>query len=699
MTEGYQPVSDDTRSFKIRYSSMSTSEEEKIWFQGFLIISSEWLWLKDDKKVTIRKGKVGKDMVESLSTTDTVTSCGRYIIHNQMEIFNINSTSVNSADINTKYQNKENLLMNRSQVNDVTQNKKIKMEESDLTQKSLFTIDDTVKSLLKPHQIVAAEFLINRLRGRDPTQTLPEATNDISNLEQQTSSGPLVTGAILADEMGTGKTLTALSVLWTFCKYGRCKGVVVCPASLVGNWEREINRWFPSTLSRSAIIIHGGKSQGLKGSDALVQRFVCSHPSIHPMLVTSYEMFRELLNTLSTLDVLICDEGHRLKNAYGTKTTIAIGNCTPLQNNLEELYAVVQLTAPGYLGTLKEFQESYADVITAGRDRNATEDMRNKGEQAASELRESLSKILIRRTAESILGGILPPRQVFEISIALSDVQQSAYSHVADELKNAETLHHRSSSKIVLLMKLLEVIRATGERVVVASLFTDTLDVIQSLTKAKGWLALRLDGGVAPDKRQAIVQHFNREGSPFFVMLLSTRAGGVGLNLIGASRLVLFEPDWNPATDAQAMGRVWRQGQTRPVTIYRLITSNTVEESMLSRQKDKSGLEAILMKMNKSHGDGDDGDSPSRDESSSELAPIASLSLMGLKSLIYPSASTTTTTTTTSASSDDTARSIVGTVGFAGVKRLTVEEDECLKTALLALPHLVCYKIDLESNL
>jgi len=129
---------------------------------------------------------------------------------------------------------------------------------------------------------------------------------------------------------------------------------------------------------------------------------------------------------------------------------------------------------------------------------------------------------------------------------------------------------------------------------VVVSNFTATLDDVAALAQARGWKCLRIDGSVPSDRRQRLVNLFNTPGDPFFLMLLSARAGGVGLNLIGASRLVMFDPDWNPATDAQAMGRVWRDGQTRPVFIYRLLSIGTIDEVVVDRQLKKGDLASVI---------------------------------------------------------------------------------------------------------
>jgi SNF2 family DNA or RNA helicase len=464
------------------------------------------------------------------------------------------------------------------------------------------------------------------------------------------------------------------------CRHGRRKGVIVCPSSLVGNWARELQKWLPSTLGRSAIIVtSNGAQTGPRSSQSQIDLFVQSHASIHPVLVISYEMFRSYassLNNIMNFEVLVCDEGHRLKNAYGTATTLALSNCcavrrlvltgTPVQNNLDELYAVVQFAVPEYLGSLQEFKKKYSDPIARGKAPDASKKIKQAGMEAVRALREKLSHILLRRTRDSILQKLLPPRTDFVIQCALSDAQREVYSKAVRDLipdislvgtsgggrtsaqksdqECAEAVSSSEASEgsrevLPLLMKLrqacnftiplnlaeerhldfsrvrvlctsllrdsskLRVLNALltsihqlkpTEKVVVVSNFTLALDAVELISRIHRWHSLRLDGSVPAEQRMKLVQHFNSAQSPFTLMLLSAKAGGVGLNLIGGNRLILVDCDWNPATDIQAMGRVWREGQTKPVFIYRLISRGTIEESILKRQAQKGTLSAVI---------------------------------------------------------------------------------------------------------
>ena len=244
-------------------------------------------------------------------------------------------------------------------------------------------VDPAVRQKLRIHQLQACDFVLDRL--------FPEAFSvQPSTLEQNPFVVPQ-TGAIIADDVGTGKTFVALSIIFTLCKSKSCKAVVVCPTSLIGNWEKEAKQWFPGSLGRTHLCICSSSGQSQKTMDLLVNRFVTSHPTVHPMLIIGYEMFRtysEALNAINSLELLVCDEGHRLKNIMGTQTSLALANCvaqrrlvltgTVLQNNLDELFAVVQFVIPDYLGTIKEFRREYADPIMKSKAAEATAEQKRK---------------------------------------------------------------------------------------------------------------------------------------------------------------------------------------------------------------------------------------------------------------------------------------------------------------------------------
>jgi DNA repair and recombination protein RAD54B len=153
---------------------------------------------------------------------------------------------------------------------------------------------------------------------------------------------------------------------------------------------------------------------------------------------------------------------------------------------------------------------------------------------------------------------------------------------------------------LTVLANLLKKISKSKEKVVIVSHFTKTLDIVSQMCKDNNFLYLRLDGSTNQSKRQTLVDSFNSEFSNEFIFLLSSKSGGTGLNLIGASRIILFDIDWNPATDTQAMSRIWRDGQKNRVVIYRFLTSGTIEEKIYQRQLTKQSLSDTIMDVQES---------------------------------------------------------------------------------------------------
>ena len=312
------------------------------------------------------------------------------------------------------------------------------------------------------------------------------------------------------------------------------------------------------------------------------------------------------------IGLLICDEGHRLKATGGNQTIDAllrIGRArrviltgTPLQNNLHEFWALGEFVAPGELGPLSSFSHDIAAPIDAGRQPGASGAACGAAEAATARLR-SLSEAFVHRRDASVLSTILPPRTELALFARLSPAQSAAYALAArwqdgetgkhvlgalTELRKIASMYDGGgphNAKLNLLMRLLVPLHAAGEKVVVCSGFGGSLDLIEAAVRARGWGVERLDGTTKVDLRQSLVNRFNtvpggrglgcedgcgddvhgEDGAssdsppPPFLFLLSTRAGGSGFNLVGASRLILYDPDWNPAMDTQAMGRVYRQ--------------------------------------------------------------------------------------------------------------------------------------------
>eukprot|EP00172_Hildenbrandia_rubra_P003438 Plantae.Rhodophyta-Hildenbrandia_rubra.ctg5537.p2 GENE.Plantae.Rhodophyta-Hildenbrandia_rubra.ctg5537~~Plantae.Rhodophyta-Hildenbrandia_rubra.ctg5537.p2 ORF type:complete len:417 (-),score=54.36 Plantae.Rhodophyta-Hildenbrandia_rubra.ctg5537:1433-2683(-) len=405
-------------------------------------------------------------------------------------------------------------------------------------------------------------------------------------------------GAILADAMGLGKSLQALALIWTVLKQGPLghplakKVLIVCPASLVNNWVAEVNKWL-GFERLNPIAIQGGSSTFDTKAD--VADFY--YGNTRRLLIVSYDMFRNQAPSLYKVDIglVVCDEGHRLKStAQGNKTIAALSKMpcrrrviltgTPVQNDLEEFFAMCNFVNPGALGTLKSFRTVFAGPIFASRDTHASPAATILGEARANELFRIASKFVLRRTSET-LEKYLPPKYETALFCRLTSYQEELYKEECKVAFNSLTtsrmeggtalsmitrlrkicnhpslLQHdegeqytaneneldltcgnvHQSGKLIAVVSMVTTSVAAADRVVIVSNFTRTLDLLGKVLINRGFSFLRLDGSVPSKKRQPLVDRFNSGRSGEDVFLLSSKAGGVGLNLIGANRIILF---------------------------------------------------------------------------------------------------------------------------------------------------------------
>lgn len=357
--------------------------------------------------------------------------------------------------------------------------------------------------------------------------------------------------------------------------------------------------------------------------------------------------------------LLLADEGHRLKNGDSlTFTSLDNLNCkrrvilsgTPIQNDLSEYFALLNFANPGLLGTRNDFRKNFELPILRGRDADSDEKDVKKGEEKLQMLSNIVSKFIIRRTND-ILSKYLPCKYEHVIFVNLSDMQLKLYrhfitsadikkllrgvgsqplkaigllkklcnhpdlinfdeefqgseDHIPDDYVNSISQgggRHREvqtwhSGKFQILERFLATIRSeSNDKIVLISNYTQTLDIIEKMCRFNHYGSLRLDGTMNINKRQKLVDRFNDPESPEFIFLLSSKAGGCGINLIGANRLILIDPDWNPASDQQALARVWRDGQKKDCFIYRFITTGSIEEKIFQRQSMKMSLSSCVV--------------------------------------------------------------------------------------------------------
>jgi DNA repair and recombination protein RAD54B len=502
-------------------------------------------------------------------------------------------------------------------------------------------LDPVLARCMRPHQIDGVQFLYECTTGSRQTGQM---------------------GAILADSMGLGKTLTTIALLWTLLRQspaGRptcAKVIVIAPSSLTRNWAAEVRKWLGDERLRTIIIP--------PGAEGASQALAFKHGAVARVAITSYETLRQHASVLAgCAGVLVADEGHRLKSAQGNKTISAllalqcprrvILSGTPFQNDLSEFFSLADFVCPDVLGSLPTFNRIFATPIARSRDRNASEEERSLGEARSAELSRRVESFILRRGAE-VNARYLPPLSLYVVFCRPSDTQLKLLGRVLgstsvrnllgatgsdfgdqvlsvlgnlrkicnhpalftsskssdyayeekdqalldnrDDLNIVETTAPELSGKLAALHFLLEIIvKQEKGRCVVVSQSTAMLDLISSsICTANGYTTVRIDGKCDVNKRQALVDSFNNYGIGQ-IFLLSTTAGGAGLNLTGANRLILVDSHWNPALDQQAMARVWRDGQKSACIVYRLVTTGTLEEKVYQRQRAKGDIAAVTI--------------------------------------------------------------------------------------------------------
>ncbi|MFE9451701.1 SNF2-related protein [Streptomyces sp. NPDC006739] len=431
-------------------------------------------------------------------------------------------------------------------------------------------------------------------------------------LDRMTSLG---LGCCLADDMGLGKTITLISLhLRHHERSAHGPTLVVCPTSLLGNWEREVQRFAPGIPVRR---FHG---TGRTLEEVTPNAFV----------LTTYGTLRRdaalLADTAVPWGLLVADEAQHVKNPYSDTAralrTIPAGGRialtgTPVENNLSELWALLDWTTPGLLGTLTAFRDRYARAVEADGD-----------QESANRLACLVSPFLLRRRkSDPGIAPELPPKTETDQPVSLTKEQASLYealvreslaaigeadgmarrglvmklltglkqvcNHPAQYLKEKNTKLAGRSGKLELLDELLDAIVAEDGSVLVFTQYVEMGRLLEQHLAARGIAAQFLHGGTPVKQREEMVDRFQRGEQQVF--LLSLKAAGTGLNLTRAGHVIHFDRWWNPAVEDQATDRAYRIGQTQPVQVHRLIAEGTVEDRIAQMLKQKKGLaDAVL---------------------------------------------------------------------------------------------------------
>ena len=419
-------------------------------------------------------------------------------------------------------------------------------------------------------------------------------------------------GGILADEMGLGKTIQAIALFEAMREAGLSAPIlVVCPASLVYNWQEEIGRFAP--LLRTAALT--GSREERKGYAESISSF---DPENSPQVcVISYDLLRRdiALYDKTVFAAVIIDEAQYIKNQRAAMTKAVKGlkaerrfalTGTPIENRLAELWSIFDFLMPGFLYDYQRFSSQFETPIVKGKDTAASE-----------KLRAMVGPFILRRLKQDVLKDL--PEKLEEVRYAkLEDVQQKIYDAQVVKMKNmigedkmkifAELIRLReiccdpsliledysgSSAKREACLELIESAIEGGHRMLLFSQFTSMLSILEEDLSSRGIAYYKITGATPKEERLRLVHRYNDGDVPVF--LISLKAGGTGLNLTGADVVIHYDPWWNLAVQNQATDRAHRIGQQKKVTVYRMIAKNTIEEKILRLQEAKKDLaEEIL---------------------------------------------------------------------------------------------------------
>lgn len=432
---------------------------------------------------------------------------------------------------------------------------------------------------------------------------------------------------ILADEMGLGKTLQTISFLGYLRHVCGITGphLIAVPKSTLDNWNREFAKWTPEV---NVLILQGAKEerQRLINERLVDEKFdVC---------ITSYEMILREKSHLKKFawEYIIIDEAHRIKNeesslaqiirVFHSRNRLLITG-TPLQNNLHELWALLNFLLPDVFGDAEAFDQWFS---------NQNEDQ----ETVVQQLHRVLRPFLLRRVKSDVEKSLLPKKEV-NLYVGMSQMQVKWYQKILEKdidavngaqgkresktrllnivmqlrkccnhpylFEGAEpgppytTDEHLvdNAGKMIILDKLLKRMKEQDSRVLIFSQMSRVLDILEDYCVFRGHQYCRIDGSTPHEERIAAIDDYNRPDSDKFIFLLTTRAGGLGINLTSADIVVLFDSDWNPQADLQAMDRAHRIGQTKQVVVFRFVTENAIEEKVLERAAQKLRLDQLVI--------------------------------------------------------------------------------------------------------
>eukprot|EP01133_Synstelium_polycarpum_P014775 gene14775-17464_t len=447
---------------------------------------------------------------------------------------------------------------------------------------------------------------------------------------------------ILADEMGLGKTVQTIALVCHLYEKKILEPyLIVAPLSTISNWESEFHRWAP----KIPVIVYRGKPDERR----LLAKRIPRNGFI--VIITSFEYIlsdKLILGRVPWCYVIV-DEGHRIKNKnsklsvqlrmYHSKHRLLLTG-TPLQNDLTELWSLLNFLLPTIFNSAETFEQWFNApfAATTNRGKKGPVEIAVNEEESLiiiNRLHQVLRYFLLRRLKKDVESQ-LPEKKERIIKCSLSAMQIVMYRYIVEHgvlpldpdsemYKKSRTksrgfnnivkqlqkvCNHpylfmtewdinddiiRSSGKFDMMDQILVKMHASGHRVLIFTQMTEVINLMVEYFAMREWEFLRLDGSTKPEERSRLVVEWNRKDSPFFIFVLSTHAGGLGMNLQTADTVIIFDSDWNPQMDLQAQDRCHRVGQVNRVNVFRLISANSIEERILERATDKLDLDAKII--------------------------------------------------------------------------------------------------------
>ncbi|GAY42578.1 hypothetical protein CUMW_067990 [Citrus unshiu] len=437
---------------------------------------------------------------------------------------------------------------------------------------------------------------------------------------------------ILADEMGLGKTIQTIALIAYLLENKGVTGphVIVAPKAVLPNWINEFSTWAPSI----AAVVYDGRPDERK---AMREEFFSERGRFN-VLITHYDLImrdRQYLKKVQWI-YMIVDEGHRLKNhecalaktisGYQIQRRLLLTG-TPIQNSLQELWSLLNFLLPTIFNSVENFEEWFNAPF---KDRGQVALTDEEQLLIIRRLHHVIRPFILRRKKDEV-EKYLPGKSQVILKCDMSAWQKVYYQQVTDvgrvgldtgtgKSKSLQNLsmqlrkccNHpylfvgeynmwrkeeiiRASGKFELLDRLLPKLRKSGHRVLLFSQMTRLMDILEIYLKLNDFKFLRLDGSTKTEERGTLLKQFNAPDSPYFMFLLSTRAGGLGLNLQTADTVIIFDSDWNPQMDQQAEDRAHRIGQKKEVRVFVLVSVGSIEEVILERAKQKMGIDAKVI--------------------------------------------------------------------------------------------------------